>query len=221
MKTLFTHQNQAFILTCLIFSPLLLFFVSNVFKIESKGQDSISLAMQQFIAQGEFVSPKLSPVQAPHKHKHKKKQKKEMKSDIKKESIKPKKEEKQEQEFESGGGAQVASVTPTQIGTLAYGKTDNPFLREIKIAIDKAARDTYPQQAVKMRLTGVVWLEFVWLTNKTLKAVRIFKSSGYKILDEHILKVLAKASNEFPAYKENIRIQLPFHYDLKCRHCRH
>ena len=221
MKTLFTHQNQAFILTCLIFSPLLLFFVSNVFKIESKGQDSISLAMQQFIAQGEFVSSKLSPIQAPHKHKHKKKQKKEMKSDIKKDSIKPKKEDKQEQEFESGGGAQVASVTPTQIGTLAYGKTDNPFLREIKIAIDKAARDTYPQQAVKMRLTGVVWLEFVWLTNKTLKAVRIFKSSGYKILDEHILKVLAKASNEFPAYKENIRIQLPFHYDLKCRHCRH
>lgn len=221
MKTLFTHQNQAFILTCLIFSPLLLFFVSNVFKIESKGQDSISLAMQQFIAQGEFVSSKLSPIQAPHKHKHKKKQKKEMKSDIKKDSIKPKKEKEQEQEFESGGGAQVASVTPTQIGTLAYGKTDNPFLREIKIAIDKAARDTYPQQAVKMRLTGVVWLEFVWLTNKTLKAVRIFKSSGYKILDEHILKVLAKASNEFPAYKENIRIQLPFHYDLKCRHCRH
>lgn len=217
MKTLFTHQNQAFILTCLIFSPLLLFFVSNVFKIENKGQDSISLAMQQFIAQGEFVSPKLSPVQAPHKHK--KKQKKEMKSDIKKDSIKPKKE--QEQELNSGGGAQVASVTPTQIGTLAYGKTDNPFLREIKSAIDKAARDTYPQQAVKMRLTGVVWLEFVWLTSKTLKAVRIFKSSGYKILDEHILKVLAKASNEFPAYKENIRIQLPFHYDLKCRHCRH
>lgn len=219
MKTLTSHKNQAFILTCLIFSPLLLLFLGNALKIETKGQDSISLAMQQFVAQGEFVSSKLNPIQGPHKHKHKKKHKKEMKTDVKKESFKPQKEEQEKQIL--GGGAQVANATPTQIGTLAYGKTDNPFLREIKIALDKAVRDTYPQQAIKMRLTGIVWLEFIWLKSKELKEVRILKSSGYKILDENILKALAKASNEFPAYKENVRIQLPFHYNLKCKHCQH
>lgn len=218
MKTLSSHKNQAFILTCLIFSPLLFFFTfNNIFKIEMKGQDSISLAMEQFIAQGEFVAPKLSPAPNPSQEKHKKekKRKKETKVDTKKDSTKKKEEEQEQQEQNSGGAAQVANSAPTQIGTLAYGKTDNPFLREIKAAIDKAARETYPQQAIKMRLTGVVWLEFLWLTSKELKEVRILKSSGYKVLDDNVLKALAKASNEFPAYKENIRIQLPFDYNIK------
>ena len=102
-----------------------------------------------------------------------------------------------------------------QIGTLAYGKTDNPFLREIKQAIDKAARETYPHQAIKMRLTGEVLLEFVWLTNRKLQAARILKSSGYKLLDDNVLRVLSRASNEFPSYKENIRIQIPVVYNIK------
>lgn len=215
MKTLNSHKNQAFILTCLIFSPLLAFFVGGVFKVEMKGRESISLAMEQFIAQGEFVAPKLAPTPSPTQDKKqlKKERKKETKANTQKDSA-DKKEEKEQEEQNLGGGAQVENAAPTQIGTLAYGKTDNPFLREVKSAIDKAARETYPQQAVKMRLTGVVWLEFVWLTTKELSSVRIFKSSGYKILDENILKALVRASSEFPAYKENVRIQLPFHYNL-------
>ena len=218
MKTLTSHKNQAFALTCLIFSPLLAFFTSGVFKVEMKGQDSISLAMEQFIAQGEFVAPKLAPSLSPTKDTKtlKKKEKKETKADTQKDNAE-KKDEKEQEEQNLGGAAQVANAAPTQIGTLAYGKTDNPFLREIKAAIDKAARETYPQQAIKMRLTGVVWLEFLWLTNKELKEVRILKSSGYKILDENILKALVRASSEFPAYTENVRIQLPFHYNLKAK----
>lgn len=218
MKTLTSHQNQAFALTCLIFSPLLAFFMGGVFKVEMKGQDSISLAMEQFIAQGEFVAPKLAPTPSPTKDTKtlKKKEKKETKAHTQKDSAE-KKDEKEQKEQNLGGAAQVANAAPTQIGTLAYGKTDNPFLREIKAAIDKAARETYPQQAIKMRLTGVVWLEFVWRTSKELQEVRILRSSGYKILDDNILKALVRASSEFPAYKENVRIQLPFHYNLKAR----
>lgn len=219
MKTLTSHKNQALVLTCLLYAPLLLFFVGGVFKIEMKGQDSISLAMEQFVAQGEFVAPKLAPTPSPSdkKDKVKKERKQAVKPDTAKDSSK-KKEEEQQQEQNAGGAAQVANAAPTQIGTLAYGKTDNPFLREIKAAIDKAAHETYPQQAIKMRLTGVVWLEFVWLTSRELKEVRILRSSGYKILDDNILKALVRASGEFPAYKENVRIQLPFHYNLKARH---
>lgn len=218
MKTLISHKNQAFALTCLIFSPLLAVFTSGVFKVEMKGQDSISVAMEQFVAQGEFVSPKLAPSLSPTKDTKAltKKEKKETKAHTQKDSAE-KKDEKEQKEQNLGGGAQVANAAPTQIGTLAYGKTDNPFLREIKSAIDKAARETYPQQAIKMRLTGIVWLEFVWRTSKELQEVRILKSSGYKILDDNILKALVRASSEFPAYKENVRIQLPFHYNLKAR----
>lgn len=207
-------QKQAFALTCLVFLPLLLLFVSfsKPFKIEMKGQDAISLAMAQFVASGEFVAPKLAP--APSPKQDKKTLKKERKQAINS-GAQEKKETKEQEEQNLGGGAQVANAQPAQIGTLAYGKDDNPFLREIKAAIDKAARETYPRQAVKMRLSGRVWLEFVWLTNKELKDVRILKSSGYEILDDNILKAVVRASNEFPAYEKNVRIQLPFHYNLK------
>ena len=207
-------QKQAFALTCLVFLPLLLLFVSfsKPFKIEMKGQDAISLAMAQFVASGEFVAPKLAP--APSPKQDKKTLKKERKQAINS-GAQEKKETKEQEEQNLGGGAQVANAQPAQIGTLAYGKDDNPFLREIKAAIDKAARETYPRQAVKMRLSGRVWLEFVWLTNKELKDVRILKSSGYEILDDNILKAVVRASNEFPTYEKNVRIQLPFHYNLK------
>lgn len=191
-------QKQAFALTCLVFLPLFLFFVSfsKPFKIEMKGQDAISLAMAQFVASGEFVAPKLAPAPSP----------KQDKKTLKKE---------RKQAINSGGGAQVANAQPTQIGTLAYGKDDNPFLREIKAAIDKAARETYPRQAVKMRLSGRVWLEFVWRTNNSLQAVRIVQSSGSQLLDRNVFKIVARASKDFPAYKDDIRIQIPIDYNLR------
>lgn len=207
-------QKQAFALTCLIFLPLLLLFVSfsKPFKIEMKGQDAISLAMAQFVASGEFVAPKLAP--APSPKQDKKTLKKERKQAINS-GAQEKKETKEQEEQNLGGGAQVANAQPTQIGTLAYGKDDNPFLREIKAAIDKAARETYPRQAVKMRLSGRVWLEFVWRTNNSLQAVRIVQSSGSQLLDRNVFKIVARASKDFPAYKDDIRIQIPIDYNLR------
>ena len=215
-KSAHTRELQAFLLTCLFFSPLLFFFISfsNIFKIEMKGQDMISLAMGQFVAQGEFVAPKLTPTPSVAQ-KEKKPKKEPKKKDKDKKDDKKKEDDEQKQEQSVTGGAQVANNAPTQIGTLAYGKTDNPFLREIKAAIDKAARETYPHQAIKMHLTGKVWLEFVWRTNSTLEAVRILQSSGYAILDDNVFKILARASKEFPPYKDNIRIQIPINYTLK------
>ncbi len=214
---MFSHKQKAFILTCLIFSPFFAYGLwGNIFKVEIKGDESISLVMGQFIAQGQVAAPKLSPVPpSPHHqkkhHKHHKHHKEKI-SELKKGD---KKQERQKEQSSNSGGAQINNNAPMQIGTLAYGKTDNPFLREIKQAIDKAARETYPHQAIKMRLTGEVLLEFVWLTNRKLQAARILKSSGYKLLDDNVLRVLSRASNEFPSYKENIRIQIPVVYNIK------
>lgn len=209
-------QKQAFALTCLVFLPLLLLFVSfsKPLKIEMKGQDTISLAMAQFVASGEFVAPKLAPAPSPKQDKKilEKERKQAVNSGV---QDSDKKETKEQEEQNLGGGAQVANAQPTQIGTLAYGKDDNPFLREIKAAIDKAARETYPRQAVKMRLSGRVWLEFVWRTNSTLQAVRIVQSSGSQLLDRNVFKIVARASKDFPAYKDDIRIQIPIDYNLR------
>ncbi|TQR30361.1 hypothetical protein DMB92_07835 [Campylobacter sp. MIT 99-7217] len=219
------RKTQSFILTCLIFSPILLFAVyGNPFKIEFKGEDEVTLILSQFIAQGQIVQagPQTPPAPIPpeetkekkkekkHKKKHKQHEPLEKVAKKKKERI----EEVQESASVPPGGAQVNTNTQTQIGTLALGQTDNPFLREVKKAIDEAARETYPRQAIRMNLTGTVLLEFVWLHNKILEQVKIISTSGHKILDSHTLKIIQKAARNFPQYKESVRIQIPVTYNL-------
>lgn len=221
-----SRKTQAFILTCLIFSPILLFAVfGNPFKIEFKGEDQMTLVLSQFIAQGQIAQagPPAPPAPIPPEELKPKPKKKQQKKPRKEkpplDERAQKKLEKVSEESASSapppGGAQVNNNKPTQIGTLAFGQTDNPFLREIKRAIDQAAMESYPRQAIRMNLTGTVLLEFVWLQNKILQQVRIIRGSGHKILDAHTLKIIQKASKQFPAYKENIRIQIPITYNLK------
>lgn len=212
-----SRQKQALIITCLIFSPLLYFVAfADIFRVEMKGEDSISLAMEQFIAQGQLVQSAKNPIPAPHreKKKHHKKQHKKERKVLAEHGLK-KEERREEKQSSEAGGAQVANNAPTQIGTMAAGRDDNPFLREVKRAIDKAARESYPRQAVRMRLMGEVLVEFVWMTDKRLHGVRILRSSGHELLDHNIFKVLARASKEFPPYKENIRIQIPVVYNIR------
>ncbi|TKX29726.1 hypothetical protein CQA38_02845 [Campylobacter sp. MIT 12-5580] len=217
-------QKQAFVLTCLIFSPLFLFAVlGDPFKSEIKGDDRVTLVMSQFIAQGqtnqvgEANTPPAPEEDKPKERKkeHKKEQKKREIHKHARKSIKEKPQEELTKASAPAGGAQIDNNAPTQIGTLAFGKDDNPFLREIKKAIDEAARKTYPRQARKMRLSGEVLLEFVWLHNQTLDKVRIVKSSGHEILDSNVLKVIARAAKNFPQYEKSVRIQIPIVYNLK------
>lgn len=214
-----SRQKKAFLITCLIFSPLLYMVgFASIFKIDMRGDDAISVSMGQFVARGQMIQSAPSPIPAPDREekkphkKHKKKHKIERK--LAEQGLK-KKEIQESVEASEAGGAQVENNAPTQIGTLSAGRDDNPFLREIKRAIDKAARESYPRQAVRMRLTGEVLVEFMWLTSGKLQAVRILRSSGHELLDHNVFKVLARASKEFPSYKENIRIQIPVVYNIR------
>lgn len=223
------HKVQAFILTCLLFSPLLLFAMLDDAKpVQIKGEQSITLVMSNFIAQGQVQNAPNPAPPAPDELEQPKP--KEEKKEVKKE--KPRKHDKyakkvlkKEKKFEKPveeskpssppAGAQIANNAPTQIGTLAYGKSDDPFLRAVKKAIDEAAAQSYPRQARKMNLSGEVLLEFVWLENMKLDKVRILRSSGHNILDKNVLKVIHKAAQNFPPYQKNVRIQIPIVYNLK------
>lgn len=226
MKKWFTHKHQAFYLSCFIFLPLLLFAVFNdIFKVQLKGEDKISLVMSQFIAQGRSIQSSSNPEPAPmppEPIKHIKKPKEARKKIKPQDQIRDKKakqfkkiEEVQAQNSPPPGGAQIDNNKPTQIGTLAFGKNDNPFLREIKKAIDEAARESYPRQARRMKLMGEVLLEFVWLYSKELGEIKIVKSSGHEILDKNVYKIIAKASKSFPQYKEDVKIRIPIVYNIQ------
>lgn len=100
-----------------------------------------------------------------------------------------------------------------QMQTLSYGNSDDPFLKELKAAIDRAG--IYPRIARKMRLEGEIWLEFIWTKNSKLEDLKITKKSSHDILDKSALETIIKASRNFPKHHKTIKIQVPIIYKIK------
>lgn len=100
-----------------------------------------------------------------------------------------------------------------QMQTLSYGNSDDPFLKKLKTAIDRAG--IYPRIARKMRLEGEIWLEFIWTKNSKLEDLKITKKSSHDILDKSALETIIKASRNFPKHHKTIKIQVPIIYKIK------
>jgi len=218
MKNLFlNHKNQAFFLTLLFFLPLmlLLFTWVKVFQIPTSPQNTFSLAINQFLAQAsqpkdweqtEFVKESFIEPLAQKTHKKTPRKTKKSMKNISKES-KPLITQDQSQTLPS------AQKIHQEQGVVSFNMNDdNPVLRQMRKAIDSIQE--YPRHARKMRMQGVVMLEFLWRENKTLDYVKVLKSSGYKILDESAVQRIYKASKLFPYYGRNLKITIPVAYSL-------
>lgn len=86
-------------------------------------------------------------------------------------------------------------------------KSDTSLYSLIRTAIDNAK--TYPFLARKRGMEGTVIVSFSIDMKGLPQDIKIIKSSGYKILDDHVLKILRNAS-PFPEIKEEIVIPVTF-----------
>ncbi len=218
MNHFLNHKSQAFYLTILCFLPLVvgLFWTTSLLQINpSASQNSFTLSMKQFAMQSPATSSTQSIQQSlenikpiPKDFKHKKKHKKHHQAESKPKPI------PQTMQTQVAQASTDSTNTPSQDSThyLSYGKDDNPFLRAVKSSIDKSL--DYPRKARKMRMQGEVIVGFLWTTHKQLKNLKILKSSGYDVLDENALQTIQKASVRFPAYTNNVHLQIPIVYRL-------
>lgn len=81
----------------------------------------------------------------------------------------------------------------------------------MKSAIDSHTK--YPRQARKMRIQSKVVVGFLWTKQRELRDLKILKSLGHNLLDEN--HTIQKASRSFPAYTNNVRLQIPIIYQLE------
>lgn len=224
-NALSSHKLQAFYITFLFFLPLafLLFNSAHFFKIEFKSEDSFTLAMKHFIQSQASQTPPIptsfEPIQQ-HKPKPVKQPVKKIKK-IAEKQIKPIQTIKPVQKNTApltqtyttqSQSLQNPDTKPTQ---LTYGKDNHPALEKIQKAIMEQARKNYPRQARRMRMQGVVEVEFLWKENKSLAELKIIQSSGHNLLDKSALESIRKASAFFPYYQSDLRIVLPIVYNLK------
>ncbi|EQA6559540.1 TonB family protein [Campylobacter upsaliensis] len=214
-NALLNTKVQASYITFLAFLPLLftLIYTHSLFKTQINKEESLELAMKYFIQNESYLAPKkqaLTPKQsskiAPKKPLAKAPSKTQAKPLNEMANLTPKQSSKiAPSKTQAKSLNETASLTPKQ--------SEESTLNKIQEAIQKA--QIYPPIAQKKRMSGVVKVEFMWMSDKTLADLKIIQSSGYTLLDKSALESIRKASLNFPSYERNLKITLPISYEIK------
>ncbi|EAJ7576106.1 energy transducer TonB [Campylobacter upsaliensis] len=215
-NALLNTKAQASYITFLAFLPLLfaLIYTHSLFNTQINKEESLELAMKYFIQNESYLAPKkqaLTPKQsskiAPKKPLAKAPSKTQAKPLNEMANLTPKQSSKiaPSKKTQAKSLNETASLTPKQ--------SEESTLNKIQEAIQKA--QIYPPIAQKKRMSGVVKVEFMWMSDKTLADLKIVQSSGYTLLDKSALESIRKASLNFPSYERNLKITLPISYEIK------
>ncbi|EOX1264661.1 energy transducer TonB [Campylobacter upsaliensis] len=200
-NALLNTKVQASYITFLVFLPLLftLIYTYSLFKTQINKEESFELKMSYFtpkdnhlVSEKQTLEPKQSFKIAPKKSQSKT-------------SAKPLNERIESSNLKSNESVKSSNLSSKQSEEIALNK--------IREAIQKA--QIYPLIAQKKRMSGVVKVEFIWKSDKTLADLKIIQSSGYTLLDKSALESIRKASLNFPSYERNLKITLPISYEIK------
>ncbi|MCR2121202.1 energy transducer TonB [Campylobacter upsaliensis] len=222
-NALLNTKAQASYITFLVFLPLLftLIYTYSLFKTQINKEESFELKMSYFtpkdnhlVSEKQTLDPKQSfKIAQKDNHLVPEKQTLDPKQSFKiapkksqsKTSAKPLNERIENSNLKSNESIKSSNLSSKQSEEIALNK--------IREAIQKA--QIYPLIAQKKRMSGVVKVEFIWKSDKTLADLKIIQSSGYTLLDKSALESIRKASLNFPSYERNLKITLPISYEIK------
>lgn len=222
-NALLNTKVQASYITFLVFLPLLftLIYTYSLFKTQINKEESFELKMSYFtpkdnhlVSEKQILDPKQSfKIAQKDNHLVSEKQTLDPKQSFKivpkksqsKTSAKPLNERIENSNLKSNESIKSSNLSSKQSEEIALNK--------IREAIQKA--QIYPLIAQKKRMSGVVKVEFIWKSDKTLADLKIIQSSGYTLLDKSALESIRKASLNFPSYERNLKITLPISYEIK------
>ncbi|EAI0664852.1 energy transducer TonB [Campylobacter upsaliensis] len=200
-NALLNTKVQASYITFLAFLPLFftLIYTHSLFKTQINKEESLELAMKYFIQNESYLAPEKQALTS------KQSSKIAPKKSQSKTSAKPLNERIE--------NSNLKSNESTKSSILSSKQSEESALNKIQEAIQKA--QIYPLIAQKKRMSGVVKVEFMWMSDKTLADLKIIQSSGYTLLDKSALESIRKASLNFPSYERNLKITLPISYEIK------
>ncbi|HEF3530971.1 TPA: energy transducer TonB [Campylobacter upsaliensis] len=208
-NALLNTKVQASYITFLAFLPLLfaLIYTHSLFKTQIKNEESFELKMSYFTQSENHLAPEKQILEPKQNSKiaPKKSQSKSFVKTPLKAQAKPLSERIERSNLKSNESAKNSNLNPKQ--------SEEFVLNKMQEAIQKA--QIYPAIAQKRRMSGVVKVEFMWMSDKTLADLKIVQSSGYTLLDKSALESIRKASLNFPSYERNLKITLPISYEIK------
>jgi protein TonB len=107
----------------------------------------------------------------------------------------------------SGGGSNTGPTGGSGGG--AGGADYSKAAAEIRDRIEAVARRSYPQQARRLRVEGVVVVSFMISPGGEPSNIKIESSSGSEILDEAAQTIVRRAA-PYPAFPEQLKIPIRF-----------
>ena len=99
------------------------------------------------------------------------------------------------------------------ISELVYGQTTDPFLAEVKRAVESALH--YPRKARMFHIEGTAVVQFIVDSNGKLTELKIFKSAGHPLLDKAAMRAVADAESNWSRPKGTVRLRFPIQFKLQ------
>ena len=91
------------------------------------------------------------------------------------------------------------------ISELVYGQTTDPFLAEVKRAVESALH----------HIEGTAVVQFIVDSNGKLTELKIFKSAGHPLLDKAAMRAVADAESNWSRPKGTVRLRFPIQFKLQ------
>lgn len=109
-------------------------------------------------------------------------------------------------------GAQTAHAG-NGISTLVYGEIDDPFLTEVKRAVEESLH--YPRKARMFHIEGTAVVQFIVNPSGKLTELTIYKSAGHPLLDKAAMRAVSDAESRWSRPKGTVRLRCPIQFQLK------
>lgn len=75
------------------------------------------------------------------------------------------------------------------------------------------AHKSYPKRAQRKEIEGEVVVYFLW-SKRGVEGLKIEKSSGHLVLDNHCFEIIARACKDFPMVDEPLEVRVPISFTL-------
>lgn len=109
-------------------------------------------------------------------------------------------------------GAQTAHAG-NGISTWVYGEIDDPFLTEVKRAVEESLH--YPRKARMFHIEGTAVVQFIVNPSGKLTELTIYKSAGHPLLDKAAMRAVSDAESRWSRPKGTVRLRFPIQFQLK------
>ncbi|PSM51765.1 energy transduction protein TonB [Campylobacter blaseri] len=125
---------------------------------------------------------------------------------------KPAKKIVKKQNIEASNSANVVGGTTASGSNTPVQDSGSNLNGEIYLALKRHM--SYPKRAIEQEIGGRVIVEFKQIDKSTFEYIKIAKSSGHKVLDNHAIKIVNDAKYSLPVRSYGRSITIPIIFDL-------